>query len=114
MVRAILQSEIENHSQKRQYHESEEEIMPKLELLFDALNPNLYPEAAVAAAREIQCEYDLPVTYVKAVRLRNGARETVHEFRNGELQLFPAQALRNGDSKAITAAARRLSLLYIH
>jgi hypothetical protein len=84
--------------------------MPKLELLFDALNPELYPHST----RDIRCEYDLPVTYVKAVRTRNGSQETVHVFHDGELQLFPARALKNGDSKAITAAARRLSLVYMH
>jgi hypothetical protein len=51
---------------------------------------------------------------VKAVRTRNGSQETVHVFHDGELQLFPARALKNGDSKAITAAARRLSLVYMH
>lgn len=88
--------------------------MPKIELLFDALNPELYPDKAVAATREIKCEHDLPVTYVKAVRSHNGGVETVHVFQGSELQLFPARALRNGDSKAIAAAARRLALLYVH
>lgn len=88
--------------------------MPKLELLLDALNPELYPDAAAAASREIKCEFDFPVTYVKAVRNHNGTEETVHVFHDGELQLFPVRALRAGDSKAITAAARRLSLVYMH
>lgn len=88
--------------------------MSKMELLFDTLNPNLYPRAAAAAVREIQCEYDLPVTYVKAIRNHNGVQETVHVFHDNELQLFPVRALQEGDSKAITAAAQRLSLLYIH
>lgn len=76
----------------------------------DTLNPELYPYST----RDIKCENDLPVTSVKAVRTRNGSQETVHVFHDSELQLFPAGALRNGDSKAITAAARRLSLVYMH
>jgi hypothetical protein len=89
-------------------------MMPKIELLFDTLNPKLYPQATVAATREINCEFDLPVTYVKAVRNHNGTQEIVHVFHGGELQLFPASALRQGDREAITTAARQLSLLYIH
>lgn len=88
--------------------------MRKMELLFDTLNPELYPQAAATAAREIRCEYDLPVTYVKAIRTHNGAQETVHVFHDSELQLFPVRALREGDSEAITAAAQRLSLVYMH
>lgn len=88
--------------------------MPKTELLLDALNPELYPHAAAAAVEEITCEFDLPVTYVKATRHHNGKEQMVHVFRGSELRLFPAHALRDGDSEAITSAARRLSLLYIH